>query len=51
MQAQFAHRFGLKLAMVQGWEDKTLAPDAAAVTLLRVIWAEPDAMQRAVTAE
>ena len=50
-QEQFALRFGLRLDMVQGWEDRTLAPDAAAITLLRVIWAEPDAVRRAVAAE
>jgi putative transcriptional regulator len=50
-QEQFARRFGLRLEMLQGWEDKTLTPDAAAVTLLRVIWAEPDAVRRVVAAE
>ena len=50
-QEQFARRFGLRLAMVRGWEDRTLAPDPAAVTLLRVIWAEPEAVRRVVAAE
>ena len=50
-QEQFARRFGLRLEMVRGWEDRTLVPDAAAVTLLRVIWAEPDAVRRVVAAE
>ena len=50
-QEEFARRFGLKLEMVRGWEDKSLVPDTAAVTLLRVIWAEPDAVSRAVAAE
>ena len=50
-QEQFARRFGLRLEMLQGWEDKSLTPDAAAVTLLRVIWAEPDAVRRVVAAE
>ncbi len=50
-QEEFARRFGLKLDMVRGWEDRTLVPDAAAVTLLRVIWAEPEAVRRAVAAE
>ena len=45
-QDQFARRFGLKLEMVRGCEDRTLAPDAAARTLLRVIWQEPDAVRR-----
>ena len=50
-QEQFAQRFGLRLEMVRGWEDRTLPPDAAARTLLRVIWAEPDAVARVVAAE
>jgi putative transcriptional regulator len=50
-QEQFDRRFGLRLDMLRGWEDKSLAPDAAAVTLLRVIWAEPDAIRRVVAAE
>jgi putative transcriptional regulator len=50
-QEQFARRFGLRIEMVRGWEDKTLVPDAAAVTLLRVIWADPDAVRRVVAAE
>ena len=50
-QEEFARRFGLKLDMLRGWEDRTLVPDAAAVTLLRVIWAEPEAVRRAVAAE
>lgn len=50
-QVEFARRFGLTLEMVRSWEDRTLVPDPAAVTLLRVIWAEPEPMQRAVAAE
>ena len=50
-QEQFARRFGLRLEMVRGWEDRTLVPDAAAVTLLRVIWAEPETVRRVVAAE
>ena len=50
-QEQFARRFGLRVEMVRGWEDRTLVPDAAAVTLLRVISAEPEAVRRAVAAE
>ena len=50
-QEEFARRFGLKLDIVRGWEDRTLVPDAAAVTLLRVIWAEPEAVRRVVAAE
>lgn len=50
-QEDFARRFGLQLDMVCGWEDRTLTPDAAALTLLRVIWAEPEAVLRVVVAE
>jgi putative transcriptional regulator len=50
-QEQFARRFGLRLETVRGWEDRTIQPDAAAVTLLRVIWAEPEAVRRVVAAE
>ena len=50
-QEQFARRFGLRLEMVRSWEDRTLVPDAAAVTLLRVIWQEPDVVRRVVAAE
>lgn len=50
-QEEFARRFGLRLEMVRGWEDRSLTPDPAAVTLLRVIWAEPDAVRRVIAAE
>ncbi len=50
-QEQFARRFGLRLETVCGWEDRTLVPDQAAVTLLRVIWAEPETVQRVVATE
>ena len=50
-QEEFARQFGLRLEMVRGWEDRTLVPDAAAVTLLRVIWAEPETVRRVVAAE
>ena len=50
-QDQFATRFGLHVDMVRGWEDSTLVPDATARTLLRVIWAEPEAVRRVVAAE
>ena len=50
-QEEFARRFGLKLDTVRGWEDRTLVPDATAVTLLRVIWAEPETVRRVVAAQ
>lgn len=49
-QEEFARRFGLRFEMVRGWEDRSLVLDAA-VTLLRVIWAEPETVQRVVAAE
>jgi putative transcriptional regulator len=50
-QEEFARHFGLPLQTVRGWEDRTLVPDRAAVTLLRVIWAEPEAVRRVVGVE
>jgi putative transcriptional regulator len=50
-QEEFARCFGLKLDILRAWEDRTLVPDAAAVTLLRVIWAEPETVRRVVAAE
>ncbi len=50
-QEEFARRFGLRLEMVRGWEDRSLTPDPAAVTLLRVIWAEPETVRRVVAGE
>lgn len=47
-QAEFVRPFCLKLEMVRGWEDRTLVPDTAAVTLLHVIWAEPETVRRVV---
>ncbi len=50
-QEVFACCFWRKHGMVRGWEGKSLTPDAFAVTLLRVIWAEPNAIRREVAAE
>jgi len=50
-QEQFAKRFGLRLELVQAWENRTIHPDATALTLLRVIWAEPETVRRVVAAE
>lgn len=50
-QDEFAHRFGLRPELVRGWEDRSITPDATAITLLRVIWAEPEAVRRTVAAE
>ena len=50
-QEAFAKRFGIPLDKVQAWESGTTTPDKAEVTLLRVIWAEPEAVRRVVAAE
>jgi len=50
-QEEFARRFGLPLELVRDWEEGRRPPDPAAVVLLRVIWAEPEAVCRAVAAE
>ena len=50
-QEEFGRQFGLKLEMVRGWEGRSLVPDAAAITLLRVIWAETETVRRVVAAE
>lgn len=47
-QEEFARRFGLKVEIVRGWEDGSIVPDSVAVTLLRVIWAEPETVKRVV---
>ena len=48
---EFARQFGLRLETVRGWEDRTVVPDASAIVLLRVIWAEPETVRRVVAAE
>ena len=50
-QEEFAQRFGLRLELVRGWEDRSVMPDQAANVLLRVIWAEPETVRRVVAAE
>jgi putative transcriptional regulator len=50
-QEEFSHRFGLRLELIRGWEDRSLTPDSAAITLLRIISAEPETVQRLVAAE
>ena len=47
-QAELGRRLGLKLERARGWEDRSIMPDATAVTLLRMIWAEPETVRRAV---
>lgn len=47
-QAEFAGRFGIKLATLQDWEQKRRTPDTPARVLLTVIAKEPEAVQRAL---
>jgi len=46
-QAQFARRFGFTIDTLQQYEQGRRAPSGPAATLLRVIEADPDAVQRA----
>ena len=45
-QAAFAERFGLSVGTLRDWEQGRSAPDRPAQTLLRVIEAEPETVQR-----
>ena len=47
-QAQFARRFGFTLDTVQQYEQGRRRPSGPASTLLRVIKADPDAVERAL---
>jgi len=47
-QAQFARRFGFTLDTVQQYEQGRRRPSGPASTLLRVIEADPDAVERAL---
>ena len=47
-QAEFAGRFGIKLATLRDWEQKRRTPDTPARVLLTVIAKEPEAVQRAL---
>ena len=47
-QAEFAGRFGIKLATLQDWEQKRRTPDTPARVLLTVIAKEPEAVLRAL---
>jgi putative transcriptional regulator len=47
-QAQFARRFGFTLDAVQQYEQGRRRPTGPAVTLLRVIEADPEAVERAL---
>lgn len=47
-QPAFAKRFGLPVGTVRDWEQGRAAPDQAARVLLRVIEADPGAVERVV---
>jgi putative transcriptional regulator len=47
-QAEFAERFDLDVRAVQDWEQDRRRPDRAAKALLRVIDANPKAVERAL---
>lgn len=47
-QPAFAKRFGLPVGTVRDWEQGRAAPDQAARVLLRVIEADPAAVERVV---
>lgn len=50
-QPAFAKRFGLPVGTVRDWEQGRAVPDQAARVLLRVIEADPAAVQRAIGAD
>ncbi len=48
-QEAFAARFGFPLASLRNWEQGRRRPEGAALTLLRVIAKEPEAVRRALS--
>lgn len=49
-QQQFADLIGVPVGTVRNWEQGRVVPDAAARTLLVLIWREPEAALRALRA-
>ena len=49
-QSVFASTFRLSLDTLKGWEQGKRKPDAAAANFLRIIKADPDFVQRTLTA-
>lgn len=49
-QEEFAQQFHLRLGTIRDWEQGKKRPDSAAMVLLRVIEAEPEAVLRALSA-
>lgn len=48
-QAEFAVRFGFSLSSLRNWEQRRRFPDGPARTLLKVIEADPEAVESALT--
>lgn len=49
-QAQFAKKYGFSLGRVRDWEQGRTMPDTATRNFLRVIAADPEAVDRALSA-
>ena len=49
-QSVFAHTFQLSLDTLKGWEQGKRKPDAAAANFLRMIKANPELVERTLTA-
>lgn len=47
-QEQFSYQFEIPLVTLRGWEDQTIFLDTAAITLLRIIEQDPDAVRAAL---
>lgn len=48
---EFSSRFGIPLSTLQDWESHRSEPDAAALSYLRVILANPDGVRQALAGE
>jgi putative transcriptional regulator len=49
-QPQFAALINVPVATIRNWEQDRVVPDAAAKTLLAILWREPEAALRALQA-
>lgn len=47
-QEQFSYQFEIPLVTLRVWEDQTIFLDTAAITLLRIIEQDPDAVRAAL---
>lgn len=50
-QEAFAARYGFKVGRIRDWEQNRSTPDAPSRLLLKVIEKEPEALERAVSAD